>query len=443
MRKDVVCFLESLILTLALNFPCLSQQNPPQHISTFDRDRATSMLEVVASDVKKHYYDPKFHGLDWDARVREAKQKIETSAGLNEAFTHIAGALDTLNDSHTFFTPPPRPYKHDYGFQIQIVGDRCFVTRVRPQSDGESKGLKPGDEVLAVNGYAPNRDNLWKMQYVYDVLRPQTALRLDLRSSSGSQLQLNITAKMRDTAHVKDLTNNNNDFSQLIRNSEDSYQLTRHQTVEVGDLMILKVPVFFFSDLEASEMLGKARKHSKGLIIDLRSNPGGAIDSLKALLGVMFENDIKIGERVQRDGSRPLVAKSHHSPFSGKIVVLVDSKSASASELLARIVQIEKRGMVIGDHSAGAVMEAKRYSYRSGVGAVTFFGASITDADLVMTDGKSLEHTGVTPDEIIVPTAADLASGRDPVMSRAAEILGFKITADDAGRFFPYQWPKE
>jgi carboxyl-terminal processing protease len=440
MRKGGACFFECLTFTLALNLSCLSQQSPRQHISSFDRDRTISMLEMVAGDVKKHYYDPKFHGLDWDARVQEAKHKIETSSSLNEAFTHIAGALDALSDSHTFFTPPPRPYKHDYGFQMQIVGDHCFVTRVRPQSDGESKGLKPGDEVLAVNGYTPNRDSLWKMLYVYNVLRPQTALRLYLRDPSGNTRQLNIVAKMRDTTHVKEFNTN---FGDMVRDSEDAYQLTRPHSVEVGDLMILKLPVFFFSDLEATEMIGKARKQSKALIIDLRSNPGGAVDSLKSLLALIFANDIKIGDRVQRGGDKPLVAKSHRSPFSGKIVVLVDSKSASASELFARIIQIEKRGAVLGDTSAGAVMEARRYTYKSGLGVVTYFAASITDADLVMSDAKSLEHVGVTPDEIIIPNAADLANGRDPVMARAAEMLGFKITADDAGKFFPYQWPKE
>jgi carboxyl-terminal processing protease len=442
MKKAFVRLVAFIPLALVINASMFGQQPPPQQLSRFDRDRATDMLQVVASDVRKHYYDPKFHGLDWDARVAEAKQKIQTSPSMNMALSHIAGALDALNDSHTFFLPPPRPYKHDYGFQMQMFGDHCYVTHVRPKSDAEGKGLKPGDELLAVNGFHPTREDFWRMEYVFKALRPQPSLRLDVRSPSGSQRQLEVVAKMKELPRVRNLTEANGIFD-MIREFENQDHLMRLQWQELGDdLEILKMPVFFFSETEAEDMVSRARKH-KALIVDLRSNPGGAVNSLKALLGRMFENDIRIGERVERDKKEPLEAKSHRNPFTGKLVVLVDSRSASASELFARVVQIEKRGVVIGDHSSGSVMESQHFGYQTGMDIVAFFGASITEADLIMTDGKSLEHTGVAPDEVLIPSAEDVANGRDPVMAHAAEALGLKITPEDAGKFFPYEWPKE
>jgi C-terminal processing protease CtpA/Prc len=88
-------------------------------------------------------------------------------------------------------------------------------------------------------------------------------------------------------------------------------------------------------------------------------------------------------------------------------------------------------------------MEARRYGHEAGVDTVVFYGVSITESDLIMSDGKSLEHTGVTPDELVLPTAADLAAGRDPVLASAAGRLGVKLSAEDAGKVFPYEWPPE
>lgn len=415
-----------------------------QKITRMDRDRALSMLQEISSDVKKHYYDPKFHGVNWDAKVEEMKGKIKASDSNNRALSEIAAALDSLDDSHTFFLPPSHALRYDYGWQGQVIGERCFVLRVRPGSDAEKKGVKAGDELVALNGFNPTRENLWKMWYVFNTLRPQPVLRLDLRDPAGKQRQVDVVTTMIDKKLVTDLTGGGagGDIWDMVRESEDAAHLGRAQFAEVGDdVGILKFPGFHFDESEIDSLIGKARKH-KALVVDLRGNGGGSVDTLKFLISGCFEKEVRVGDRVGRSEHKPLIAKTHGRPFTGKLVVLVDSKSASAAELFARVVQIEKRGTVLGDRSSGLVMEAKRYSYSTGIETKVFYGASITDADLIMTDGKSLEHNGVLPDEAVLPSAEDLANGRDPVLARAVEIAGARISPEAAGKLFPYQWPK-
>jgi C-terminal processing protease CtpA/Prc len=195
-------------------------------------------------------------------------------------------------------------------------------------------------------------------------------------------------------------------------------------------------------DSQVESLLKDVRKH-KSFVIDLRGNPGGSVETLERLLGGFFDHDVTIGKRVGRKEMKPQVTKHQHEAFHGKVVVLVDSQSSSAAELFARVMQLEKRGVVVGDRSSGLVMEGKFYSYSLGADSRVFYGALITDADVVMADGKSLEHTGVTPDEIVLPAPADLLSGRDSALSRAIELAGASLSPEQAGKMFPYEWPKD
>lgn len=443
MANRISAYCVSSLTLLAMVLPCWPQQQP-QPMTSLERGRALDMLQVIAGDVRKHYYDPKFHGVDFDAKVAEAKAKIEKETSFNMAVSHIAAALDTLDDSHTFLLPPQHAYHHDYGFKYQMVGDRCFITRVRPKSDAEAKGVKPGDELITINGVSVVRDDYWKVQYVFSVLRPRPGVRLVLRDPAGAQKQLDVAARIRETKRITDLTfEGGTDIWDVIREGETEEHLMRARYFGIADqVMVLKVPRFFFTIGEVESMIGKARKYPN-LIVDLRGNPGGSVETLKYLVGGMFDKEIKIANRLGRKDTKPEVAKSLHNPYTGKVVVLVDSDSGSAAELFARIMQLEKRGVVIGDRSSGSVMESKRYQEKLGADTVIFYGASITEWDLIMSDGKSLEHVGVTPDDTLVPGAQDIADGKDPVLAHAAETLGVTITPEAAGKAFPYEWPPE
>ena len=411
-------------------------------ISDFDRQRAQLMLKVVGDEVRKHYYDPKFHGVDLYKEFCDAKQRIEKVNTMNMALSNIANFLDSLDDSHTFFLPPSHPIRLDYGWQYQMFGDRCFVTQVRANSDAATKGVKPGDQVLAINGIAPTHETVWKLQYMYTALRPQPSLRLALQDPTGKQRQVEVAAHIVETKRVTNLTDGG-DIWNVIREMEAYDHYSRTRFAEFGeDLIVVRLAEFEYTPREVAELMGKVRKH-KALILDLRGNPGGATETVEFLAGDLLSKDVKIADRAGRKETKPMMTKGSHDAFTGKLIVLVDSQSASAAEVLTRLMQIEKRGVVLGDRSSGSVMEARHYSEKIGADTAVFYGVSITDADLIMSDGKSLEHVGVTPDEMILPTASDLASHLDPVMARAAEMAGVHISPAEAARMFPYEWPPD
>jgi C-terminal processing protease CtpA/Prc len=442
-QSSIVKILSKLLCALLM--ACLiSSPGWCQHITNLERERAQTMLRDVASDVRHHYFDPKLRGVDWDAKVQEAREKIAKATSWQEATLDIAAAMEALDDSHTFFHPPSDPIPEDYGWRFQMVGNRCFVTHVRPKSDAETKGLKPGDEVLTINGFTLTRESLSKIEYVVYTLVPQSSLQVEVRDPKGKIRQVDVKAKVRQPKAFTDVGDMTGRDSWSVRlENEDEWRRVRPRYKELGPkLMIMKLPGFLYPDLDIEEMLGKARKHSS-LILDLRGDSGGAEPTLQDLLSEIFEDDVKIADRVARDTTKPEIAKSsHRNAFTGKLIVLVDSESASASELFARVVQLGKRGTILGDRSSGSVMEARHYSHQTGSNPMFFYGTSVSEADLIMADGKSLEHTGVLPDEVVLPGAADLANDRDPVMSRAAEILGVTLSPEEAGTLFPFEWPK-
>ena len=183
-------------------------------------------------------------------------------------------------------------------------------------------------------------------------------------------------------------------------------------------------------------------KRSKTLILDLRDNGGGSVDVFQFLIGYFFDKEIKIGDQKMRKETKPLVAKSQGDGFKGDLIVLVNRSSASASEIFSHVIQMEKRGKILGDKTAGAVMRSKFYEMDSGFGNNLYFGASVTVADLVMPDGKSLEKVGVTPDELVLPTGLDLAESKDPVLSYAAKWRASRSRRKRPAPFFPFEWPK-
>jgi C-terminal processing protease CtpA/Prc len=410
--------------------------------ATITNAQVQEMADAVKADLLANYYDPSFHGLDIDKRFSEARERIAAAKSQDEALLSLAAAVAALKDSHTRFRPPAKPYGVDYGFTAQAVGDTdCYVTHVRPDSDAATKGLKAGDRLLTINGISIIRDDLRTVEYSYSVF-PQAGFHLGVRGLDGTEQTLVTLAKVIPG-------------QPMVRHSDVLEHATAHRFdrredrsryhAEGKQVLFWKLPDFNVDPDDVDGMVNKTRGFDT-VILDLRGNPGGRAAALAKFVGGFFDRDVKIGARKQRTEVREEVAKSRgDKAFGGKLIVLVDSQSMSAAEIFARIVQLEKRGTVLGDRSGGAVMESKYFYHAVEINRamVTQYGAMITVADLILGDGKSLENLGVMPDERILPTPADIAAGRDPVMSRAAALGGLTMTPDEAAKIFPFEWPKE
>jgi carboxyl-terminal processing protease len=329
---------------------------------------------------------------------------------------------------------------------MQMVGDKAFITSVKPKSDAEAKGLKAGDQVLSFENFRPNRKELWKLNYYYYLVSPRSKLRLNVLHPGGAEpVDIEFAAKIRQRPRTLDLTSTL-DFSELIRDSDAGGDA--HYIAERGDTVIWKMLTFSDDPARIESLMDSRGKKGKNLILDLRGNGGGYVESLERLAGHFFDQDLKIADRKGRPEKKkenePMTLKGRKDYFQGKLIVLIDHESGSASEIFARLMQLEKRGVVLGDVSAGAVMQSLGHPLTmvTGISTEVGYGVSVTNADVIMSDGKSVEHMGVTPDELVLPTAEDIREGRDPVLARAMEILGQKMTPQEAYKIFEkaYKW---
>jgi C-terminal processing protease CtpA/Prc len=434
-----VTFTTAIAFSLAflfLSFALVTESNGQAKLKRLDRERAFSMLKNVRNKIKSEYYDPEFGGRDIDARFDAAEERLREAGTLGEALGIIAQAVLDLNDSHTRFSPPSRNAIIDYGWKMRMYGDKCLVTSVRQNSDAAKKGLEVGDQILAMNKFPPSRKEMWKMVYYYQALNPQTQVALTIRKPSGETRDIVVDTKVTKQKNVVDLTRSI-EINEAMREGAKLRNASKHTFVDVGNVKIWRMPSFVFDPGEVDRFAGEFRNKA-GLVLDLRGNPGGYVVTIERLVGYFFPEDKKIADLVGRKEMDPQMAKTQGDKvFQGKVVVLIDSSSASAAEIFARLMQLEGRGVVLGDVSAGAVMQSRGYGMDVGSGTVVSYGVSVTNADVIMSDGKSLEHVGVTPDEVIVPTGADLAADRDPVLARALEILGVAMNADQAGKLLP------
>jgi len=413
----------------------ISAQEQPAKLSSEakqTREQTIRMLDEIKDVLTENYYDPKFHGIDLSARIDASKARIRTLQYNWQMYRVLVQLLMDFNDSHTRMLLPPRTDYFQYGFGMQMVGDSCIVTSVKKDSDAFLKGVEPGDEILKIGSFTPNRKDLWKINYVIYKLDPANTLDLKLRKLDGSEKILTIMAKT--------MTEKQYNAEQKAKKEKSKFEPYKCQEI-AADLIACKLYTFSVEKNDIDKMMSQAQKYPK-LILDLRNNGGGLVSIESYLLGFFFDHEVKIADIVTRKKTETRTAQPVGSrQYKGEVAMLIDSNTASAAEVTSRVMQIEKRAKIYGDISSGSVMTSIRVPFESVMSAladaaIIQVGMSLTIGDVIMRDGSRLERAGVIPDEMLQPSGLAYTKKTDPVLSYVAEKLGTKLTPEQAGAYY-------
>ena len=134
----------------------------------------------------------------------------------------------------------------------------------------------------------------------------------------------------------------------------------------------------------------------KGLILDLRGNPGGLLDQAERISDLFLQTGVIVTTKIG-DSKKPYNSKEEDYDFHGKIVVLVDSGSASASEIVAGAIKNNNRGVVVGERTFGKGTVQQIFDLNDGS------ALKLTIADYLTPGDMSIQDTGITPDISLDP----------------------------------------
>jgi carboxyl-terminal processing protease len=420
--------------------PAFSQQQSPttstpvarQHTATKQRlspkDRK-EVFEKVWKEIRDHYYDSKFNGVDWnDVRLRYLPL-VDAVKNDQEFYALISQMTSELHDAHTRFSSPQqwrnfqRQQGITVGFSVDDVDGKSVVTSVIPESNAARAGIEPGMVVLTVDGTPvaeriadiekkrlPSSTERATRWFIYNRVfagPPDTQVKLGLQRDNGSTLEVTITRQIHSAAP----------------------ELTTH-VLPSGNVYIgfdgFQHPI----TKEFKQALQKFHD-APGLIVDLRRNSGGDLAVLLPIAGYFFGKKTLFAKDSTRTG-KPLssyvglfklplqlyVGKPGDQIYSGPVAVLVDAHSASSSEVFAAGMQDTQRAKIFGSQSCGCVLGIARPRVMKGGGVL-----EMSEVLWFSPKGRKLEGTGIIPDQVVVPTMFDLQRGRDAVIAEADKNL--------------------
>ncbi len=326
----------------------------------------------------------------------------------------IDGVIAALNDPHSQYIPPT-----DYQNGVDLISGtfegiganvnqdpttgEIIITAPFHGSPADKAGVLPGDAILAVDG--ESTAGWTTAQAVKQIRGPAgTPVTISVRHADGSTEDITIVRATVavPTVFVDNVVDANGDI--------------------VPDLAYIQIQQFTdqtVPDMQAA--LENVRDSGyKGLILDLRNNPGGGLDATVHVADMFLDGGIVLTQ-VDRDGN-----KSEYDATSGTItdipvVVLVNKNSASGSEVLSGALQDHHRAQLIGQQTfgKGSVNHLRQLSN----GGALY----VTIARWLTPNGTLIEGVGLTPDVKMDPTPADIAGEPGPELYTAEDLLHSEI----------------
>ena len=320
----------------------------------------------------------------------------------------VSGLVNSLKDPHTVFMPPTdaKKFSEDIsgefsgiGAEIGIRNEQLVVIAPLKDTPAEKAGLQPLDKILKINATST------------EGIGVDEAVKL-IRGPKGTKVILTIIRN--DWKESKDI--------EIIR---DTIQIpTLDFEMKDGDIAYFHLYNFYENapSLFYQSAIKAALSSPKGIILDLRNNPGGYLEASVNIAGWFLDRgDLVVSEEFASGQKQEF--KAYGSGFfkNTPIVVLINEGSASASEILAGALKDNREVKLIGKKSFGKGTVQEIASLRDGS------QIKITTAHWLMPKGQLIEKNGITPDYEVDISEEDLKDKKDPQLEKAVEILKQEI----------------
>jgi carboxyl-terminal processing protease len=325
----------------------------------------------------------------------------------------ISGMVKSLADTGTYYVDPqtyavsvtPSGVFEGIGANVTQQNGKIVILSPIKGTPAEAAGVQAGDIILEVDGQSTDGWNI--DQAVSKIRGPKgSEVRLKLQHPNGDVVELTIT---RDAIQVDSVSDQPPGGTLRDANGNDVTDLAYVQIREFSALTVSQLK----PQLDAI-----AKGDYKGLIIDLRGNPGGLLDTVVRVADMFLDKGTILIE-VDRDQSEKVYsATSGGEATQIPIVILVNRYSASGSEVLSAALHDNGRATIIGEKTFGKGTVNRSEALSDDRGALF-----VTVAKWLTPNRVGIDKTGITPDIEVSLSDQDIAAKRDTQLQRAIDFL--------------------